>query len=291
MRIEKYFKKIKWALRKAKLPVGKNDLVLDVGSGGTPFPRSDILLDRVTGSEHRCGATMVIDRLAVFGDAQKMPFKDKSFDFVVASHILEHMSEPEIFIKELQRVAKAGYIEVPNAVFERFFPYDIHCLEIMKINDTLHIHKKKSQTEDSFLGNLGIFVDDPKWKYLFEEDSEMFHSRLYWNSNIKYKIYNPEVSCDWIEEINEKSPIGEISDNYLHTEYGWRIFGLNILNRWYGFFRARRLKKFSLLEIICCPECHGDLESKGDSLNCINCNSVFSNKTIPDFTKVNKMVK
>ena len=89
----------------------------------------------------------------------------------------------------------------------------------------------------------------------------------------------------------DKHRIGEISDNYLHTEYGWRIFGLNILNRWYGFFRARRLKKFSLLEIICCPECHGDLESKGDSLNCINCNSVFSNKTIPDFTKVNKMVK
>ncbi len=284
MRIKKYFKKIKWALRKAKLPVGRNDLVLDVGSGGTPFPRSDVLLDRITGAEHRCGASMVIDRPAVYGDAQKMPFKDKSFDFVVASHILEHMSEPEKFIKELQRVAKAGYIEVPNAIFERFAPYDIHCLEIMKIKDTLHIHKKMRQIEDNFLGKLRIFNDDHKWKTLFEEDDAMFHSRLYWDSEIKYIIYNPDTSCDWIEEINENSLPGETGDDYLHTESGWRRVGLNILNRWYGFFRAKRLKKFSLLEIICCPECHSDLVQGNNKLICKSCNVKFDNNTLPDFT-------
>ena len=111
--------RVRWALRKSRLPVDSDGLVLDVGSGGTPYPRSDVLLDRLTGAEHRCGDAMMIDRHAVYGDAQCMPFKDKSFDFIVASHILEHMAEPEKFIKELQRVGKAGYIETPNAIFER----------------------------------------------------------------------------------------------------------------------------------------------------------------------------
>ena len=52
-----------------------------------------------------------------------LPFKDKEFDFVVASHVIEHVKDVEIFIKELQRVSSKGYIELPtiledNLVFE-----------------------------------------------------------------------------------------------------------------------------------------------------------------------------
>lgn len=140
-----HFGRIRWAFRKIMLPVSRNGLVLDVGSGGKPYPRSDILLDRLTGAEHRQGSAMLIDRLAVFGDACKMPFKDKSFDFIVASHILEHMADPAKFLDELQRVGKAGYIETPNFIYERLKPFPIHCLEVSDINGTLHIHKKKSQ--------------------------------------------------------------------------------------------------------------------------------------------------
>ncbi len=91
-----HLRRVKWALRKVHLPVA-GGLVLDVGSGGKPYPRSDVLLDRMTGAEHRCGAAMMIDRPAVFGDASKMPFRDQAFDFVIASHILEHMPDPAVF--------------------------------------------------------------------------------------------------------------------------------------------------------------------------------------------------
>ena len=54
---------------------------------------------------------------------KKLPFKDKEFDFVVASHVMEHVEDVEFFIKELERVSKQGYIELPtmledNLVFE-----------------------------------------------------------------------------------------------------------------------------------------------------------------------------
>ena len=278
-------KRVEWALRKSCLPVKEDGLVLDVGSGGTPYPRSDVLLDRLTGAEHRCGDSMMIDRPAVFGDAQRMPFKDKAFDFVVASHILEHMAEPERFLKELQRVGKAGYIETPNAIFERLIPYDIHCLEVMSIDGVLHIHKKARPMEDPFLGALGFLDCDSKWKTLFFERLDMFHVRFFWDAEIKYKIHNPEVSCDWIEDINNESKVGDAKNSYLQNDKGWRKFGLSVLNRWYAMWRAKRLKNFELSSILCCPECRGDLTSLDKYLVCHACNAAYPCDPLPDFTK------
>jgi len=279
------FKRFEWALRKSRLPVAKDGLVLDVGSGGTPYPRSDILLDRLTGAEHRCGDSMMIDRPAVFGDAQRMPFKDKAFDFVVASHILEHMAEPERFLKELQRVGKAGYIETPNAIFERLIPYDIHCLEVISVDGVLHIHKKARPVEDPFLGALGFMERDSKWKGLFFERLDLFHVRLFWDSEIKYKIHNPEVSCEWIENINNVSAVGEAKSSYLAKEGGWRKLGLSILNRWYARGRAKRLENFDLKTILCCPECRGELISQPRQLACPACKVSYRCGPMPDFTK------
>jgi SAM-dependent methyltransferase len=278
------YNRVKWAFRKIFLPVHKDGLVLDVGSGGTPYPRSDVLLDRLTGSEHRCGDSMMLDRLAVFGDAQKMPFKDKSFDFIVASHILEHMAEPEKFITELQRVGKAGYIETPNAIFERLRPYNIHCLEVMSVDGILHIHKKKQPVEDSYLGAIEFLDKDSKWGKLFFERLDMFHVRFFWDSEIKFQVHNPEVSCDWIENINDDSQVGEGKNSYLNKDRGWRKFGLSILNRWYTFQRTQRLKNFDLKNILCCPECHDNLVSKEKTLHCQSCNVTYQYDETPDFT-------
>lgn len=281
------FNRLRWALRKVALPVKDADLVLDVGAGGNPYPRSDVLMDRLSGSEHRCGESMLIDRLAVFGDALRMPFKDKSFDFVVASHILEHMAEPEAFLKELQRVGKAGYIETPNAIFERFHPYNIHCLEIIEIGGVLHIHKKQGPVEDVFLGTKNLLGDDSNWgKYMYESP-HMFHVRYFWSDEIKYEVSNPETSAQWIEEIYAHSKVGETKDSYLTDESGWRAYGLAILNHWHRYRRSKRLKNFNLLSILACPECGGELHSKGQLLDCNSCKATYlCNNGIPDFTTV-----
>ena len=43
-----------------------------------------------------------------------LPFEDNQFDFVYASHVIEHVEDVLIFIKELQRISKQGYIELPS---------------------------------------------------------------------------------------------------------------------------------------------------------------------------------
>lgn len=277
------FDRLRWALRKSRLPVTPGGLVLDVGSGGTPYPRSDVLLDRLTGAEHRCGDMMMIDRPTVFGDAQKMPFRDKVFDFAVASHILEHMAHPELFLQELQRVAKAGYIETPNVLFERLQPYNIHCLEVAEIDGTLHIHKKRREVEDEFLGNLSFLEKQPNWKLLFYQRLELFHVRLFWIDTIDFVIHNNEVSCEWIENINAESEAGDMKSDYLQTELSWRKIGLNLLNKFYGRGRRKRLKNFQLEGILCCPHCKSDIYSEKDRYICGQCNISYPKSPIPDF--------
>ena len=72
------------------------DLVLEIGSGNNPNPRSDILCDRyIHDNNQRAGEfAAVIDRPLVVADGYRLPFKDKTFDYVICSHILEHMEGP-----------------------------------------------------------------------------------------------------------------------------------------------------------------------------------------------------
>lgn len=52
----------------------------------------------------------------VQGDAQRLPFKDKAFDAIYASHILEHLVDCNVFLQEARRTIDEGtlYIWTPN---------------------------------------------------------------------------------------------------------------------------------------------------------------------------------
>ena len=117
---------------------------------------------------------------------KKLPFKDKEFDFVIASHVIEHVDDFEFFIKELERISYKGYIELPsrlgdNLVFENkndhiwWFYFD-------DIANKL-IVSKKNQLIDPF-----ITVATAK---LFEEIfRESLVIELAWEEKIDYKIDN-----------------------------------------------------------------------------------------------------
>ncbi len=51
-------------------------------------------------------------------DHEPWPFSDDQFDFAICSHVLEDVRDPVWVCHELNRVAKAGYIEVPSRLEE-----------------------------------------------------------------------------------------------------------------------------------------------------------------------------
>jgi hypothetical protein len=90
--------------------------VLDVGSGQSPHPRADVLLEKFPDDNlHRAGDGVdTRDARLVIGDACAMPFADGEFDYVIASHIAEHVVDPAAFCREVARVGRRGYIETPG---------------------------------------------------------------------------------------------------------------------------------------------------------------------------------
>ena len=91
--------------------------VLDIGCGYTAHKNATVVCDVQDLSN------IYKEKDFVKLTSNILPFKDKEFDFVIASHVIEHVKDVEIFIKELQRVSSKGYIELPtiledNLVFE-----------------------------------------------------------------------------------------------------------------------------------------------------------------------------
>ena len=119
-------------------------------------------------------------------EEKRLPFKDKEFDFVIASHVIEHVDDFEFFIKELERISNKGYIELPsrladNLVFENkndhiwWFTYD-------DLNNQI-IASKRNQLVDPFITVSMAKILEKKFR-------ESLVLELAWEDKIEYKIDN-----------------------------------------------------------------------------------------------------
>ena len=114
---------------------------------------------------------------------KKLPFKDKEFDYVVCAHVIEHVNDPIFFKKEIERIGKSGYIELPtrlndNMVFgcdeeifghKWWFEFDD--------DDKKLVFSKKINAIDQFV-SVGSIFD------LTEIFDDSFIIQTYWNESI-----------------------------------------------------------------------------------------------------------
>ena len=154
--------------------------VLDVGCGYRAHPKATVIADVQDLSNY------YKERKFIKINEKKFPFKDKEFDFVIASHVIEHVEDFEFFVRELERISSKGYIELPtrlgdNLVFENksdhiwWFIYD-------DINNLL-VGSKRNQLLDPFI-NVSIAK-------LFEKVfRESLVIEIYWEKKIDYKLDN-----------------------------------------------------------------------------------------------------
>ena len=172
-----------WPLRRLYVPVDAQDLVLEVGSGGNPFPRSNVLLDAYEVTRERHYQPLIADRPIVLGMVEDMPFRDNAFDFVIACHVLEHSTDIVAALRELQRVARAGYIECPDAFLERINPYKDHRYEVTERDGDLVTRRKYSWIRDPELVELyeHKVKKSGKWLGHLRQNPFAFHVRYFWS--------------------------------------------------------------------------------------------------------------
>lgn len=131
--------------------------VLDVGSGHNPHPRANIILDKyIKDNKERSEQPIKIRHGQQFVecDACSTPFQDKEFDYIIASHITEHINEPGKFCEELMRIGKRGYIETPSKFTEMILGEIFHKWYVCKKNDALIFEKKNRVHPLGLLGKV-----------------------------------------------------------------------------------------------------------------------------------------
>jgi len=68
-----------------------------------------------------CGEKMPVDVVAY---GENLPFIDESYDYVISSHVIEHIFDPIAAIKEWLRVIKPGGYVFTIAPLKEFVPYE-----------------------------------------------------------------------------------------------------------------------------------------------------------------------
>jgi SAM-dependent methyltransferase len=172
------------------LNIKPTDRVLEIGSGNRPRKRSDVLCDKfiADNTQRSGGEDIIIDkRPFVVADGLALPFKDNSFDYVITSHILEHIDDPHKFASELTRVAKRGYIETPSELGEKIFGWSFHRWIVRFENDTIIMRPRlvDSPFADYF---HKMYERDLRFAEFVDSHFADFYVQLEWAKRISLRI-------------------------------------------------------------------------------------------------------
>ena len=168
------------------LSKNNNWKILDVGCGYSANEFANTICDVQDLSKFYKGKNFV--KL----NGNRLPFEDNQFDFVIASHVLEHVEDYKFFINELERVSSKGYIELPtkledNLVFENKNAH-IWQMEFDDNNSKLLISKKLQ------------FIEPILTVSMLQQLRKNFKSsltlELYWENKIDYDFVESETSFE-----------------------------------------------------------------------------------------------
>jgi len=270
--------------------IKSSDFVLEIGSGHNPKPRSDVLCDKLPEDDTERGGKILIDRPFVAADGQYLPFSDKSFDYVICCSVLEHAEDVSLFISEIMRVGKAGYIEVPSEIGEKLYGWDYHKW-IFKLSDSGKLIIKK-KTKNSQFGQLFhyLYKNDKDYAKFHTKHHEIFLVQFEWLEKINYEIIESDDDLIDLNDINEikrllakrsHSGISNLLRRVMPSSI--RDFAKRSIVKSYG--RNRKTLK-DIKHIIVCPICKNQVQWQDDLILCPACDREYPiRKGIPFLLK------
>lgn len=170
------------------------DKVLEIGPGGGPHQRADVFLELEYENEEEAikqrslGKNLKSDKPVIYYDGNKFPFQDNEFDYVICSHVIEHVpiEKLDLFISELKRIAPRGYLEFPMIYCEiTHFP-DCH-VSFINYRDNTMIFMDKNNFKSNGLHKIyqTFFHHNNK----FDDYREFFFFGFEWErDSLKYQI-------------------------------------------------------------------------------------------------------
>jgi len=255
------------------------DLVLEIGSGDNPKPRSDVLCDKIPEDDTQRGGAIVLDRPFVAADGQYLPFADKSFDYIICCHVLEHAEDPALFLSELARVGKRGYIETPTEIGEKLYGWNYHRWFINLDSSGRLIFKRK--LEEGQFGQLfhHLFSTNQIYAKFHAQNHSLFLIQHEWSGEIDFEIVKPDTvlmdltSPESVEKLLDKQAKPGVAAS------AKRLMPARIRQGMKSTIvksRGRHKKTLQdIKSIIVCPACKGQVQWDDESISCQNCDRTY----------------
>ena len=177
--------------------IRQGEKVLDIGSGGHPFPHATHLADlHLNGTSHRSEPLRMTGLPLQICNIGQLPYRSKTFDFVYCSHVLEHVSDPAKACEELMRVGARGYIETPTRLSDVMFNFirlrEHHLWHVNCVGSTLvFMQWEDRERRDT---HINEFFSMAKSKYknpfqdLFHEHRDLFVNMMLWEDRFSYCV-------------------------------------------------------------------------------------------------------
>jgi hypothetical protein len=96
--------------------------ILEIGGGHNPYEGITHAVDKFPYDDTQRADRLHVPEGVEFrqGDLEAIPFEAKpKFEFLYASHVLEHVNDPAKAVLEINRVSMRGYIETPSPLREQ----------------------------------------------------------------------------------------------------------------------------------------------------------------------------
>ena len=175
--------------------------ILEVGPGALPFLLSDIWLDIKFDERTRFAQSgnskPAVGKPIVYYDGKRFPFKDKAFKYVIASHVLEHVSWEDVplFISEMERVSDAGYIELPRWTWELINDIPTHKLTGDVKDGRLILYKKTCGHDYNFFTKI-LIEKSRNFREYIEKEKGLYFCKFEWQKKILFEAHENGYPID-----------------------------------------------------------------------------------------------
>lgn len=179
-------------------------LVVELGPGNRPFSLATDFVGRDP-TQSRNGYAGTFHQINLSNE--ELPWDDDEVSFLYARHTIEDLDDPDWCLSEIQRVAKAGYIETPSPIVECCKGVDAELAKNGKRPPWRGYNHHRSICWDS-AGEFSVVGKFPMLEYIDlgagEEtladllNTGPLHWNTYfaWTGKLRYRIYRHEVDFE-----------------------------------------------------------------------------------------------
>jgi len=221
--------------------IGPNDTVLEIGPGGASYHRADVLLEKrfdhpsVAEAQRAFTPPLETTKEVVYYDGGRFPFDDKQFEYVICSHVLEHVEHVDAFVEEIVRVAKRGYVEYPTIYYDYVYNIPEHISLIFHRNNFLYWMPKAEAELDRFRYVQDFFLASMRKGYtaMVDELRSFLIQGFEWEGDIvTQRAYSPEQVSYTADELQILTPAKKESQRKVEGGF------LETIGKW--TYRMRR---------------------------------------------------